>query len=193
MPMNDEDFNAQGTFYFPVGFRSETQYIAFWDAVVVPDSALAALLNEQVPREHATDQKSLDRKRSEARAMRNWLRRMSGEVLPEVLHEALKRTLQDALSERQARLRELEIEIQALEEKLAQPGLSDPYEILRPILARPVARATGLVAYLPAGLDAASRDRILGREFDLGDGRWMSARDIVDRFETLYLGFLCAP
>ncbi|MBC9225861.1 hypothetical protein GL325_05970 [Aeromicrobium sp. 636] len=189
MPMNDEDFNAQGTFYFPVGFRNETQYIAFWVAVVVPDSALAALLNEQVPHEHANNRKLLDMKRSSARSTRRSLLQTPGAAHS----EEIKRVLQDLQSKQQARLRELEIEIQKLEQELAKLGPGDPEEILSPVPARPVARATGLVAYLPAGLDGASRDRILGREFELGDGRWMSARDIVDRFETLELSFLRAP
>ena len=42
--MSDEDYNAQGTFYFPAGYRNETQYIAFWDTVTVPDKVLRAIL-----------------------------------------------------------------------------------------------------------------------------------------------------
>ncbi len=175
---SDDDYNAQGTFYFPAGFRNETQYTAFWDTVAVPDSALEKLLSDQEPVERANARMALRMDRGLARTQRELLRRLEVEF-----RARPDPRLRADLSETEGRIRESE-------EKLARRRSGDTDEFLTQVLARPVARATGLATYLPAELDVLTRDRILDHEFELGNGRWTSARVIVDRFKTLELDFL---
>ena len=158
--ISDEDYNAQGTFYFPAGFRNETQYISFWDTVAIPDRALEKLLNEQGPFPQYPKVGGSD---------------------SDVIRKLEAMMERAALSPGQAALREHKVRLAWLE---------SGGEFLTQVLARPVARATGLATHLPAELDVTTRDRILDHEFELGNGRWMSARVIVDRFRTLELDFL---
>lgn len=182
--ISDEDYNAQGTFYFPAGFRNETQYVAFWDTVAVPDSALRRLLSQQVPLERALARGALETYRETARKIRKL-----GEIEVDV-SDWVRELMARNATQVQARLPEIEAKILELEEKLAKRRPAEPDELLTQVLTRPVARATGLAAHFPADLDVATRERILDHEFELGVGRWMSARDIVDRFKTLELDFL---
>ncbi|KRA37964.1 MULTISPECIES: hypothetical protein [unclassified Nocardioides] len=156
--IDDDHYNAQGTFYFPAGFRNDAQYIAFWDTVAIPDRALVRLLSEQVQGLYRQEPKVAG----------------SGSDVMRKLESMLERA---ALSPGEVALRENKWRISG-------------HELLTQVLARPVARATGLVTYLPADLGTTARDRVLDHEFELGDGRWMSARSLVVRFKTLDLDFL---
>lgn len=183
--MSDEDYNAQGTFYFPAGYRNETQYIAFWDTVTVPDKVLRAILGVNGGLARSKKRERLEDLR--ARALRE--RERIGEL--EKLNTDLGRDTEGPFLDFFRRsLSKKEGELGRIENELANRELGDPDEYITPVLARPVARASGMAAYLPEAVDTATRDRILDHEFELGDGRWMSARDIVERFETLEFGLL---
>lgn len=188
--ISDEDYNAQGTFYFPAGFRNETQYIAFWDAVAIPDKALGKLLSDQEPLERTLARRALASSRASARKYRELLREQ--EVDGSDFSDVRRKVRAELDLKIRGILPEIEASIRESEEKLARRKSGDPDEFLTQVLARPVARATGLATYLPAELDVITRDRILDHEFELGDGRWMNARVIVDRFKTLELDFLRA-